>query len=143
MKTLSQLRALAAATVGASVSPFAEVVLQSTWSKTLWACVFLFPRTHIRCAYSFARSAGRCRVSNEGAWVHVKAQIPAPAVAVWPASLVCTQKRVRWCRIEGGWRAAEEKVVPARHQRQEHAQAEYRQWRRGYSSGLSAPGFPV
>lgn len=129
MKTLSALRALAAATVGASVSPFADIVVSSAWSKSSWAAIFLFHPLYVKNAFSFARSAGRCTVCRNGGtgfW-NVCVEIPSPVVPVWPARLLPESKRVRLTRVEAGWRSAEELARPARHESQQHAQARYRE----------------
>jgi hypothetical protein len=144
MKTLSQLRALAASTVGATVSPFSEVIAESSWSKTFWVAIFLFPPQYMRNAFSFARSAGRCRVSrSSGGYWNVCTELVAPAIPVWPARLVPESRRIRLTRVEESWRFAEEIARPARFESQSHAQERYREFRKGYSSGLRPAGFPA
>lgn len=144
MKTLSALRTLAASTIGASVSPFADVVASSPWSRTFWQATFLFPPQYSRCAFSFARSAGRARVSrSSGGWWNVCVELPAPSVPVWPTRLLPESKRVRLTRIEQSWRTAEEVARPARHESQAHAQERYREYRRGFSSALRGAGHPM
>lgn len=144
MKTLSQLRALAASTVGASVCPFQNMVRVSSYAASCWVVVFLFPPRYVHNAFSFCRAAGRSRVSRSaGGFWNVCVPLPSPDVPEWSPAFPAWTRKARLCRIESGWRFAEELAQPARGESQAHAQETYRAWRKGYSSGLRPAGFPA
>ena len=101
MKKMSELRALAAATVGATECPFPMRVAGTT-------AIFIFPPQYFSCVSKFCRTLGQRTIVRKsvGGYYNVAVSIPAGNVPVWNAWPWATI--VRECGWEKKWNFAPE-----------------------------------